>query len=202
MKDNPLYIVNVRGTSGSGKSTLVRKFMAQGKAEVVEFFGAKGTRPLVTKVTGVPGLSSPVYVFGPYLSPCGGCDAISDYGNVLPPLLEKYAGKGHILFEGLLISGGIGAVGRAMIALASPKVKVKFAILDTPLELAVARVNQRREARGVLEPVNPRNTEQKFKAAWKTQENIDPSMAATIDHRKPLTSLMKLFGVELKKEPA
>jgi hypothetical protein len=201
VKGNPLYIINVRGTSGSGKSTLMRKFMAQGKAEPVEFFGAKGTRALVTRVTGVNGLGSPTYVFGPYTSPCGGCDAITDYGNIVPELLRRYAPKGHILFEGLLISGGIGAVGRTMLELAGKSRTVKFALLDTPLELCVDRVNQRRAARGVLEPVNPRNTEQKYRAAWKTQDNVPPEHVATIDHTQPLKSLMSLFGVKLRKEP-
>jgi hypothetical protein len=51
-----------------------------------------------------------LYIIGPYETPCGGCDAIQPYG-LIPGLIRKYAARGHVLFEGLLIGDCYGKVG-------------------------------------------------------------------------------------------
>lgn len=206
-------IVNLRGTSGAGKSTVVHTLLSMYQHQVVEHFGVRGNRPLVYELCLCSPKGTPsehprphLYVVGPYKTQCGGCDAITGYQDVLPPLLTKYARKGDILFEGLLISGGYGSVGRAMGRLMTTGGhSTVFALLDTPLELCLERVNARRRARGVEEPVNPKNTEQKYKAAHASQRNIAAEnyghSCVMINHKRPVRDVLALFGVDLKREP-
>lgn len=195
-------IVNLRGTSGAGKSTVVHTLLKMYPHEVVERFGARGDRPLVYRVEA--NTWGPLFIFGPYKTQCGGCDAIMGYQDVLPPLLKKYAEKGDILFEGLLISGGYGSVGRALKSREDAGHRVIFALLDTPLETCLARVQARRAARGVTEPLNPKNTEQKYRAAHMSQKKIAEEYGhecVMIDHRRPVRSVLSYLGVSLPREP-
>lgn len=199
----PNTIVNLRGTSGAGKSTVAHTLMALFPHEVVERFGARGDRPLVYKLNLGPG-RRPLFLIGPYKTQCGGCDAITGYQDVLPPLLAKYAALGHVFFEGLLISGGYGSVGRALGELRDNGYRVVFALLDTPLETCLERITARRAARGVTEPLNPVNTEQKHKAAHNSQKKIAEEYGhecVSVPHRQAVRTVLGLFGLTLNKEP-
>lgn len=54
-----------------------------------------------------------LYIVGPYNVPTGGCDAVVSRLGIAGcvQLLEKYAKKGDVIFEGLIISSMWGAVG-------------------------------------------------------------------------------------------
>jgi hypothetical protein len=104
-------IFNLRGTSGSGKGWVIEQWFKEfpGKPH----FGTLGPRRPEAYRCDVPGVKAPVYVLGPYNTPCGGCDAIQPYDNVIT-LLNKYGDKGHVLFEGMIIAGAYGRVGEAL----------------------------------------------------------------------------------------
>jgi ABC-type dipeptide/oligopeptide/nickel transport system ATPase component len=195
-------IFNLRGTSGAGKSTVAHTILKLFNHRVVEWGGASGKKPMVYEVTLRQG-KSPLYILGGYRTQCGGCDGITDYQTIVPLLLSKYAPKGHILFEGLLISGGYGSVGRSMTLAERKGHTAIFALLDTPLELCLKRIGERRLLRGKTEPLNPKNTEQKFKAARNTQEKLirEGHSCVMIDHKRPVKEVLKYFDVILKMEP-
>lgn len=196
-------VLNLRGTSGAGKSTVVHTLLALYPHEVVEHFGARGDRPLVYKLK-LPNGRKPLFVIGPYRTQCGGCDAITGYQFVLPPLLAKYAGQGNVLFEGLLISGGYGTVGQALGALRDAGHRVVFALLDTPLEVCLERIQSRRAAKGNHEPLNPKNTEQKYKAAHGSQLKIASEYGhetLMVKHKQAVRTVLGVFGLTLDKEP-
>ncbi len=87
------------------------------------------------------GPSNPLYVLGPYHSPCGGIDAFSGRGfGLVCELLDKYAAWGHVLFEGVIISTSMGTVGTW---LAQHKSEVVVAFLETPLETCIASIKGR-----------------------------------------------------------
>jgi hypothetical protein len=146
----------------------------------------------------------PLFLFGGYATQCGGCDGITDYKNIVPELLVRYASQGHILFEGLLISGGYGSVGRAMSSLSEMGHNPVWATLDTPIELCLERVTQRRALKGKFEPLNPRNTEQKHKAAWQSHHKIASEHNGNcvwVSHKRPVREVLALFDVDLPREP-
>ncbi|HAM40072.1 MAG TPA: hypothetical protein DCP69_01700 [Candidatus Omnitrophica bacterium] len=158
-------VINVRGTSGSGKTTVVRGVFKAGTAEKLfateddgSLFGKQSPKPEAYRVD-VDGVARPVFVIGSYEQVCGGCDSIGTQDEVCDRV-RRYAAKGHVLLEGLLIShlfSRYAALDREL-----QPTRYVWAFLDTPLELCLARVEQRRLERGVTKPLNPTNTTQKW----------------------------------------
>jgi hypothetical protein len=136
-------VINIRGTHGSGKSTVVRELMRASKicSPIYGVLGRK--RPEAYRLT-MEGCPADTFVLGPYETACGGCDAVQPYA-LIPQLIEKYAARGSVVFEGALISSCWGAIGEAL-ERRGRNAAVLF--LDTPLEVCVERVNARRRARG------------------------------------------------------
>jgi thymidylate kinase len=131
-------IINVRGNNGSGKSTLIKAFLSS--YPTTPLFGVLGLRyPEAYKIDARA--SAPLYVLGPYHSKTGGVDALAHRSfDVIIQLLDKYAKKGHLLFEGVIISTSFGAVGEWI---EKHKAKSIVAFLDTPLDVCVTAVGSR-----------------------------------------------------------
>jgi thymidylate kinase len=186
-------IVNLRGTHGSGKSTAVTKLMKAHHTELVVEVTTGKERPLVyklvgTKLDGAP--LGPTYIIGPYETACGGCDAIQPYANIWP-LVEKYAKKGHVVFEGALVSSCVGSLGEAMAA--RRKKDCVVAYLDTPLQTCLDRIVKRRAKKGNTKPLNPKNTESKFKSVAATRTRFEELgvRTITINHKKAVAQLFE-----------
>ena len=158
-------IINIRGTHGSGKSTLVAGLLASHPHVPL----GEGKRPEGYKVTAA-GLKRPVYVVGPYTTACGGCDAVQPY-DLIWPRVEEYAKKGHVLFEGALVSSSVGNIGRAMAARRQKDCVVCF--LDTPVEECLVRIQRRRAARGDERPLNPANTVSKHQSVERSRPKME-----------------------------
>lgn len=144
-------ILNIRGTSGSGKSTAVRALFDETTLSL-----RNGN-----KVENYHTPSRNLYTIGRYETACGGCDAVKTQDEVCDRV-RTFAQQGHVIFEGLLIShlfSRYHALDRELTALGHRYV---WLFLDTPLEDCLTRVNARRTAKGVTDPVNPQNTTQKW----------------------------------------
>ena len=155
-------IVNLRGTSGSGKTTALRTLMARAEAcghtrqAYLSSVDQKKPKPLGYAFVGTP----PLYVLGSYETVCGGCDTLKTQDQVCG-LVRHFAPYGHVVFEGLLISHLYSRYEALNHELAAHG--YVWAFLDTPLELCLARVQQRRDARGKAKhEFNPHNTVQKW----------------------------------------
>lgn len=144
-------IINIRGTNGSGKSTVVREVMRVfGPARPI--YGLLGAgRPEAYRLGG---MVTPWFVVGPYDVPTGGVDAVGGPKRVLV-LLDKYANRGHLLFEGAMISDHVGVVGQWLLSRASD---VLVAYMSTPMETCVSRILTRRKVRGTEAEFNPDKT--------------------------------------------
>lgn len=131
-------IINIRGTNGSGKSTIVRGFLERFPTRPL--FGIKGPRYPEAYQVDVGG-SRPLFVLGPYHSLTGGVDALSGlgFGEVLK-LIEKYAARGHVLFESVVLSTAVGQIGEWLIAHKGESFVVQ---LDTPLDVCLASIKAR-----------------------------------------------------------
>ena len=181
-------IISLRGTNGSGKSHLVFQLMK--KFNTVSIGKDKTGKPTHYRLDLSRG--ERLYVVGPYTSACGGCDAIQPYDNIWPAV-EAVIPKGHVLFEGSLVSSGYGRIGEASEAYSDA---VVFMFLDTPVEKCVQNVVNRRLARGNEKPFNPKNVYQKYRAVELSVHNIAKKHGRNIfilDHRKAVSQLLGLI---------
>lgn len=106
-------------------------------------YGVLGNRNPEAYRLDLPQVKSPTYLIGPYLIGSGGCDNIHSY-EVVTSLIEKYAAKGHVVFEGVLISSTYGQIGELMERWKKDSV---FVFLDTPLDVCIERIEARRDGK-------------------------------------------------------
>lgn len=200
-----MTIVSIRGTHGSGKSTIVKKILDKYGAEPEEACGPPGTKPKTFGYTLRLPNGSPLFVVGPYKTACGGCDAIQPYSDIWEHIYE-WAGRGYdVLFEGALVSSSYGSIGHAMNLWETQRcTPCYFAFLDTPLEVCLERIRLRRAAKGNFEPVNPHNTTVKFHNVARTKAQMaklgSQVRIVDIDHTRATQQVLKLFGVNIRKE--
>lgn len=143
-------IINIRGTGGSGKSTLVRKVMAcYPTVEPMHDLGRK--RPIGYKCSrpGAPMLT----VVGHYETACGGCDTITSPEHAYQ-IVRMGMERGDVLFEGIIIQDDV----KRLVALVDEARTVKVIALEVPIEVCLAGIQSRRDARGDERPLNPKNT--------------------------------------------
>lgn len=152
-------VINLRGTSGSGKTTVVRGLIERGTLTPL---GGTPKKPEAYRLEFSPStFINNTYIIGSYENVCGGCDSISTQDEICRRIRD-YAKAGHVVVEGLLMShlfSRYAMLDRELHALGTPFI---WAFLDTPLETCIARVQQRRDARGTVTPLNTKNTTDKW----------------------------------------
>lgn len=145
-------IVNIRGCNGSGKTTIVRRFLDKLPREAL---GGKPSKPAGYRVDASSwGISAPIYVVGSYENTCGGTDGINTQEEIAERVTKAHP-LGHVLVEGLLMSKS-SANGHV-----APILKdhgAIFAFLDTPWEVCLERVLNRRKEAGNDKPFDPDKT--------------------------------------------
>lgn len=181
-------LCSLRATHGSGKSYLVRQLLERYDAQPTDV--DKKGRPNNYVMT--LGDKSKLFVVGSYVNACGGCDSIQPY-SLIWPRVEEFAKHGHVLFEGALVSSSYGNIGRSLEAYGDRAV---FAFLNTPIEVCLERIRQRRLAKGNLKPVDPKNTIGKMNSCNGTISKIRDVFhrrVIILDYRKAVPQLLKLF---------
>lgn len=157
-------LISLRGTNGSGKSTVIRNILAECAHKPV--FGALGLRLPEAYRLDVVKVKKPVYLLGPYVSVCGGCDRLIPF-DLIPRLITKYSEKGHVIFEGVIVGSIYGQVGQLMEKFGKDAVMV---FLDTSLEECIRRVKSRRADRSDARPFNPKNLTTKFTSVQRVRD--------------------------------
>lgn len=166
-------LINIRGTSGSGKSTIVRNVMAL-YPERIPHMEIWRKQPLYYVLNRPDGKS--LRVIGHYSSACGGCDTIGlGFDFIYDLIHEAVAQNQDCLFEGLLLTSDV----TRCVALKEVD-KLIVVALTTTLEECLASIRARREARGKTDPLNPKNTESKFKVVRDQRQRF---LNAGVDHR-------------------
>lgn len=159
-------IINIRGTSGSGKSHLARSLMQCYLFRKPHFIEGR-KRPLYYECQHPRGENN-LFVIGHYETACGGCDTISkNQFDTVFALANILSQKGDVLMEGLLLS----AEGKRSSTFFSRPDAVVIQ-LTTSLEVCVASIQNRRTERGDERPLNPRNTQQKYKQVPQVCERL------------------------------
>lgn len=145
-------IINIQGTGGSGKSTIVKAIAGLYEKHTDEFI--EGRRQPIYTVHESPG-RTPLFIPGHYNIACGGCDTISSTDTVYA-LVKEAASKGmDVLFEGIMCQDR--ALGTIELHKMYPG-HVFVVALNVPLADCLASIQQRRDARGDIRPLNPRRT--------------------------------------------
>lgn len=108
------------------------------------------------------------------------------------PTVERYAKLGHVLFEGILISGSVGVVGEAMVKV---KRQCVIAYLDTPIEVCLARIAKRRAKRGVTTVMNPMHTTNKHRNIAKTQAKFEAFgiRCVVLEHKQASKQMLEVI---------
>lgn len=159
-------LISLRGTNGSGKSTVIRALFDECPSKPI--YGRLGIRlPEAYKLV-VPKCKKPVYVLGPYVTACGGCDRLIPF-DMIPDMIRRYAAKGHVIFEGVIVASIYGQVGALMEEFKKESIML---FIDTSLEECIRRVKSRRADRTDLREFNPKNLEQKYKATSRVREKV------------------------------
>jgi hypothetical protein len=133
-------------------------------------------------------------VLGHYETACGGCDTISSPDLVYKHIEQCVAVGENVLYEGIIIGDDV----TRCVAL-SKTTPVKVICLNTPLDVCLAGIQARRDARGDDRPLNPANTESRAK---RLKTSMAPRLkAAGVDvvwmsREEALVECLKLLGVE------
>ena len=134
-------------------------------------------------------------MIGPYLTQCGGADAVQPY-KLIAPLIAKYAALGNVIYEGALVSSCWGAVGKLLERFGRD---ATVAFLDTPVDECVSRVKARRAekarraGRDDDRVFNPANLIQKHTTIAKLKVKLDAAgivRTVTISDAADLLSLL------------
>lgn len=166
-----MTIINLRGTSGSGKTTLVKRLGANHARKVARFHGWPTSNEALSAAA--EGRKQPLYyrwtlsngsrlaVLGHYEVACGGCDTLTaKFGlDGIYELVDHFHSLGdHVLYEGLVVTSDFKRV------LERKDNGINVIELDTSMEDCVAGIQSRRDARGDIREVNPKNTLSKARA--------------------------------------
>lgn len=178
-------VIQIRGTSGSGKSYCVYNLLNKLDGTTLTKDG---------KIQGYK-LSHPtrgpaIYALGKYETACGGCDTIKTQDD-LCDRARRWAKKGSVVFEGLLCSN----IFQRYVDLSHNIGGLTWAFMDTPLSISIARVAQRRVARGNTKPLNPANTTNKHvqthQAATKALEAGE--LVIYLDHKRAADQVFEML---------
>lgn len=204
-------IINIRGTSGSGKSTLVRALMDSltDVKPVMKILG--DDKEAVRGYIGRNGENA-VGIVGRYETDCGGCDTIKTQDEIAQRV-NHFSTRGAVVFEGLLISvlhsryrdmaRGFNDIHKRTENYTLPLLGKEtttfppfiFAFLDTPLDVCLARVEERRARKGNTKPFNPQNTIDKWHTCQVVADKFeaDGLPVVWLDHTNPLPQLQDLL---------
>jgi hypothetical protein len=112
----------------------------------------------------------------------------------LPPLLEKYGARGHVIFEGILISTCWGVIGEALDRRGAD---AAVSFLDTPLELCIERVKARRRERGDTRTFLPELLTQKYHTIARLKDKFG-ARAMSVSDREATATIMRLLSIQLR----
>ena len=110
-------------------------------------------------------------------------------------LVRKYATQGHVIFEGLMLSGIWGR----WYQIAKDFGGYIWLFMDTPLEVCHARILERNGGR----PINRGNLESKYNASKSVYEKAVAAKetAVWLDHKRPLEHFWKVVNPLLQSTP-
>lgn len=181
------------------------------KSSVTPIYADPEPGRLVGRVIGYRGKykGDPIYFVGSYETMSGGADHImKHFGEKITgkkgymgidyvcDLVREFAGKGHVFFEGFIVSGLFSRFYKLSQELGG----ITWCYMDTPLEVCYKRIEDRNKnktaALGRIKGgIGTKHVEKKLIAAEATRRKFESEGEETviIDHRKPMRAIYKLL---------
>jgi len=126
----------------------------EGRKQPISYTLANGNRTLA--------------VLGHYATPCGGTDTITKTDDVYA-LIEEAVDRGHdVLYEGIMVSDDT----KRCLDLHRKGYPIMVIGLTTPIAVCIEGIQARRDARGDVRPLNPKNTEDRARRHKRTIEKL------------------------------
>lgn len=197
--------INIRGTGGSGKSTLVKRIMELHKGSSPQLVDGRkrpiGTFHWITKEGQSMGLPVDLFVPGHYETACGGCDTIKTPEQVYELVRENTRQSINVLYEGIMVMDDVTrAVAldkqlRDPTGIASGQLYVIW--LNTPIEVCLAAIRDRRAARGDERPFSEKNTRQRYERCLRGLQRLEASgvRVERLDREQAFLRVRELLGV-------
>lgn len=147
-------VIDIRGTHGSGKSYIVHTLLENYKHfPIIEDGEHLGYH--------LPKLDAAI--LGKYDNKCGGCDGIKTADEVCRRV-RKFSKKYRVvILEGILVAHTF----KRYSNLAKELDNYNFCFLNTPLNVCIRRVRQRRLEKGNMKEFNPKNVVKDWHSIWK-----------------------------------
>lgn len=163
-------IVNIRGANGTGKSTLVSRFIDEGggrshMVDLASFVSGKKNTPKRVEGYGCTIAGKGIVVVGAYRTDCGGCDGIKTQALVKDSVMRAAKIADHVIFEGVIVSTIFQGYADLNNTLRDQGHDYLWAYLDTPLDVSLARIQQRNGGK----PINEALVADKFRSIQRTQ---------------------------------
>lgn len=205
-----MSIIKLGGCNGSGKTTVARALMKHvGGMREEPYMLTSGKK---TKLYRACYSNIELFVLGKYETACGGMDTISDKFDrydMIQDISQRDAKHRIVFFEGLITGKTYGALGDLSEQHLKRKIPWLYAFMDTPFDVCVERVLQRRAAAGNDAPFDPDRTmtptfnslqrlEQKLKDG-----TLHPHPTFRVAHTlKPETAAKQLLNAALEMHHA
>lgn len=160
-------IIQVVGTNGAGKSTLVRTVLDEAKRADPDWQALfRGKRLVASEVRFKDG--GGLFVPGHYNTPCGGCDSLKTVDQVFD-LVRRGAEQSYdVLFEGIIAQDSF----ERIVAL-SGEYDLTVIGLNTPLDVCLASIADRRLRRGDSRKLDPKNTIDRARRCARTLDKLE-----------------------------
>lgn len=162
-----MVVVNFRGTSGSGKTFAARRIMELYPRSERSWATVMGkTRQMGHLLMNEEGVVRAV-AMGKYDgAKCGGCDSMSWKGaanDICAEVVRVHRGGYDVILEGLMVSSwGTGRLRQLSMDVGG---RLHVLQLNTSLSACLSAVADRRRERGDERPLDPKNTESKWRSS-------------------------------------
>lgn len=202
-KRRKFQILNLRGTNGSGKSYVTRKLMDL--CDVHPIYGDPEPGRLIGSIIGYRGTyeGQPIYFVGSYEIMAGGADAVmARFGTLeaVCELVRKFAPKGHVVFEGFIVSG----LFKTFYDLSRELGGITFCYMDTPLDKCLEHIEKRNRektaTRGkVRKGVGTKTVAGKFKQVESTRRKFkkEGERVVMVNWRRPMYAIHRALRGEI-----
>ena len=189
-------ILDIRGTHGSGKSTVVHNLLKQYEHTPIEGFCEYKQKEMVLGYH----LHDPYgAVLGRYNNVCGGCDGIGSADETCRRVRLFSQEHSLVILEGILVAHTFQRYSDLAKELEAAGHSYFFLFLNTPLQVCVSRVRQRRIKQGNIKPFNPKNCIHDYHQIWhRTREKMVRAKHKVIelDWSEPMVQVLELVEEE------